>query len=303
MLYAAYGLTVRSEFPLPELKELPVGEDMRDAASTVDIVAGRVPAELAGATEVGAWIRVSGGDVLYLVTDIARILVQDGRRVVVEMEPGARESDMRTYLLGSGLGTILHQRGLVPLHVSAVLTPSGAIAFTGPPGAGKSTMAATLNAEFGWPLVCDDVAVLSQRDSAVLIESGTLRCRLWKDALDRLGVPVDGLEPDLHRMDKYGMVKPDLFVHGPQRLAALFELDPAEKVPLEVRDVSGRERLTMTMRAIYRPFLVRLLQDEARVLGLLSQACGHYRCAHVRGYRHEEARELLSRALPEIERV
>lgn len=297
MLYSAYGLTVRSDFRLPELMEIP--EDCADPgrSATIDIVAGCVPDDLPGATKVGPWIRVSGGDVLYIVTDIARILVKGGTRVVVDMEVGARESDMRTYLLGSGLGTILHQRGMIPLHISAVLSPDGAIAFTGPPGAGKSTMAANLNAALGWPLVCDDVAVMTQSNGEVMIESGMLRCRLWKDALDRLGVSVEGLEPDLYRTEKYALVKPDNFVMGPIKLAALFELNPQAEGPINVKIAGGRERLLMTMRAIYRPFLVRMLQDEAEVLRKISVACGHYRCAHLGGYKNKEVQSLIDFAL------
>lgn len=297
MIYSAYGLTVRSDFRLPELMEMPEGGADLDGNATVDIVAGCVPDNLPGALEVGPWIKVSGRDVLYLVTDIARILVQDGVRVVVEMEAGARESDMRTYLLGSGLGTILHQRGMIPLHISAVLSPDGAIAFTGPQGAGKSTMAANLNATLGWPLVCDDVAVMSHRNGDVMIESGMLRCRLWKDALDRLGIPVQGLERDLYRTDKYAVVKPDQFVTGPQKLSALFELNHRADGPFVVKNVGGRERLLMTMRSVYRPFLVRLLQDEELVLRRISEACSHYRCASVTGYRNTEARDEIQRAL------
>ena len=299
MLYSAYGLIVRSEFELPELAPISEGAGELDETLMIDVIAGNVPDALPGATSVGEWIQVRAGEALYLATDIARILVQGGTRVVVDMAEGARESDMRTYLLGSGLGTILHQRGLIPLHISAVLTPEGAIAFTGPPGAGKSTMAANLNAEFGWPLVCDDVAVMSLKDGAVMIESGTLRCRLWKDALDRLGVPVEGLEPDLYRTDKYGMVKPDLFVQGPQRLTALFELNPGADGAIEVREARGSEKLLITMRSVYRPFLVRLIQDESSVLGILSEACKTYRCAHVSGYKKAEVRELAARALDE----
>ncbi len=297
MLYSCYGLTIRSDYSLPELREMSLVDGHVDEQLAVDVVAGRVPNELSGATSYGPWVQVRNEQVLYIITGIARILVEGGTRVIIDMEDGSRESDMRTYLLGSGLGTILHQRGLIPLHISSVLSPEGAIAFTGPPGAGKSTLAASINAEFGWPLVCDDVAVMSQKDGDVFIESGTLRCRLWKDALDRLGVPVDGLEPDLHRIDKYAMVSPDLFVTGPQKLVAIFELDPAAAGPIEINDLSGRARLLMTMRAVYRPFFVRMLQDEARVLSKLTRACNQYRCATVSGHRKIEVRELVTRAL------
>src|SRR6056297_2843855 len=144
MFYSAYGLTVQSDFELPELRSI-----LSDGPADVDVISGEVPSKFPDARYLEPWISISGRDVLYVIPGVVRLLVQDGYRVVVDLEDGARESDMRTYLIGSGFGTILHQRALLPLHISAVLSPRGAIAFTGPPGVGKSTMAARINAEIG----------------------------------------------------------------------------------------------------------------------------------------------------------
>ena len=52
------------------------------------------------------------------------------------------ESDVRVFLLGSCIGALLHQRGILVLHAGAIHTDKGAVLFTGPWGIGKSTLLA-----------------------------------------------------------------------------------------------------------------------------------------------------------------
>lgn len=70
--------------------------------------------------------------------------------------------DTATYLLGPILGALMRIRGTVCLHASAVTWRGTAIAFVGPPGAGKSTTAAMLTKE-GCALLSDDVVALKQQ--------------------------------------------------------------------------------------------------------------------------------------------
>jgi len=69
--------------------------------------------------------------------------------------------DAATYLLGPVLGALLRIRGTACLHASAVAWQGRAIAFVGPPGAGKSTTAAMLTNE-GCALLSDDVLALKE---------------------------------------------------------------------------------------------------------------------------------------------
>ena len=69
---------------------------------------------------------------------------------------GSLGSDIRVFLLGSCLGALLHQRGVLALHASAIETDQGAVLFMGDSGMGKST---TLQAfiKRGYKMLADDI--------------------------------------------------------------------------------------------------------------------------------------------------
>lgn len=260
MYYWVHGFALKSDFELPELREITREEAEAGPLPMVEIVNGPVPEALPGETRLVHWLAHAEGRWLVTIPDVGRLLVEAGRRVVVQKMPDALESDLRTYLLGTGLGALAHQRGLVPLHVGALLSPAGAIAFTGPSGAGKSTAVATLSQELGWPVISDDVAVLSVEEGQVTLEGGVRRIRLWSDALDRLNMPKKGLVRDIHRHDKFLVHPQDLFVSGPHDLALLYEIVPRHSHNGPVA-VYGGERFVMLMNAIYRPMIAGVAHD------------------------------------------
>jgi hypothetical protein len=71
------------------------------------------------------------------------------------------------------------------LHASAVVSESGAVAFVGSAGRGKSTVAALL-AQSGWPVLADDCLVLERRGGALLAVPSYPGLRLWPDAAGAL---------------------------------------------------------------------------------------------------------------------
>ena len=83
--------------------------------------------------------------------------------IVAEPRQGVPDSNVRLFLLGSAMGALLHQRGLLPLHTNAVEVGGRAFAFMGKSGAGKSTLAAWFH-DRGFRIVADDVCVVGFDD-------------------------------------------------------------------------------------------------------------------------------------------
>lgn len=125
---------------------------------------------------------------------------RQGTQIWATWPASASIEDTATYLLGPVLGDVLRLRGRTLLHGSAIVFNDQAFALVGPPGAGKSTLAAAF-AKRGYPVLSEDVLPISKRDSAFVIDSGYPNICLWptavkylfgfSDALPRI-TPADG---------------------------------------------------------------------------------------------------------------
>jgi hypothetical protein len=163
--YRLFGLAIRSDLAIPELRDAATGSE-----PDVTIHLGAGP----------------GGPNI-VIDGVARYNVIGGRDIYVSPVPGVSPRNVRLYLLGSAMGLLLHQRGLLPLHANAIELDGRAIAFMGPSGSGKSTLAAWFH-DRGRVVVADDVCVVGfAQDNAAFVQPGLPRLRLWKEALEASG--------------------------------------------------------------------------------------------------------------------
>lgn len=194
LCYAVFGLTVRSQIRLDGL--VP-----GDSAQRPDVRIRQDRIEPGAAPLPGYNVLADG--TLLNIPEIGRYLIRDGTEIVVDAEPGASERNVRLYLLGSALGALLHQRGIVPLHANAIEIGGKAVAFSGHSGAGKSTIAAWFQ-DRGYRLLSDDVCALAfGEDERVLAYPGIPRVRLWRDALEAGGRQAERYDRSFDGADKY----------------------------------------------------------------------------------------------------
>jgi len=85
------------------------------------------------------------------------------------------------------MAILLHQRGLLVLHASAVSVNGKAVVFVGQRGAGKSTTAAAFEAR-GHPVLDDDVVGIRFDRETPTVVPGLSQLRLSPDAVDALDV-------------------------------------------------------------------------------------------------------------------
>jgi hypothetical protein len=129
---------------------------------------------------------VTDGETGLSMPGIGTFLVRDGREVLVDPDPDGNEALLQLALLGPVLAALLHQRGDLVLHASAVEIDGAAIGFLGGRGAGKSTMAAALLRR-GYPLLTDDILAVSLEDGSPRVLPGFPQLKLWPDAVVALG--------------------------------------------------------------------------------------------------------------------
>lgn len=178
-----------------------------------------------------------------------------GRGVTVERGASFDESEESLWLNGSVYAAIASLNGLLPVHASAVAHDGGVFAFTGPAGAGKSTLVAALGAQ-GLPMFCDDTLVLDLSDpDRIVCLPGHKRLKLRPDALDLTGATRE--EKVSSTVDKYyaSPAAGDVGVALPLARLVFLEEEPEPAI----FEISGGERLAR-------------LQDEHQTAHLFAAA-------------------------------
>lgn len=197
MLYRVHGLTIRSELPLPEL--VPVADGaLDDSAADAEVRLASLGGEVADLQARSASVGVTEREARFLWEDAGALVVRDGREILVEPLPGSDPTLVRLGVLGPGMAALLHQRGFLVLHASAVRMGGAIVAFLGMAGAGKSTLAAMLQRR-GLPVVADDMAAVRICDGVARVACGSPQLRLWPDSVRALGGDPGALprcEPD-----------------------------------------------------------------------------------------------------------
>ena len=248
--YYAFGLNIESEIECPLL----IAGD--GSAPDLAIRLGDVPHELSQAQERESIYQISTGRLLLKIDKVARYLVSDGREITVEPHSTAAEKDVRLFLLGSAMGALLHQRGVWPLHGSAVANRNGAVLFVGDSGSGKSTMAGAFH-QRGFQALSDDVCAITEGDNGTIqVWPAIPRIRLWTDSVLKLGGEPNQLTRTRDSLDKYELSLQQ-FGLGPvkvQVVYAMYTSDAQEAVRLIL--LKGFDKLQELTTNTYRlPFL------------------------------------------------
>jgi hypothetical protein len=243
--YTLFGLTIRSELELRGVAPARIGGE-----PDVSVTIGQVAAE-----GDAPGYRLHDADALLTVPDVARFRIRDGKEIVVSPLPGASDRNLLLFLLGSGFGALLHQRGMMPLHANAIDLGGRAVAFCGPSGAGKSTLAAWFS-DRGYRLLSDDVCVIGFDPAGrAIAKPGLERLRLWRDALDASGRDSGDYERSIDGRDKYDVpVLREEPATIPVRLAAVYQLDRASEQDQQGRiaRLRGAEAVEMLVANTYR---------------------------------------------------
>lgn len=254
---SCYGLVLDSELPLPELGPAPA------AAADVTIRVGPVatPGPAAVRLPLGMWVdgEATGVD----VPEVGRFLAVRGSSIAVQPYAGADPAAVRLFLLGTALGALLVQRGLLVLHGNAFRVGTACAVVLGHSGAGKSTLAAEMHRR-GLDVLSDDVVPVDASGHAL---PGFPRIKLWQDALDRLGVGSTGLSRVREGHAKFH-VPIERATLAPLPVRWLYVLDRHDG-PLRLVPLSGTDVFDALHEHAYRN---QLLVGPARRTHLLRSA-------------------------------
>jgi hypothetical protein len=228
LYYSIFGLTLASDLELPELRPIPAPADSPDIVISLG--------EIADTKRAPGLYKTSHGALL-VIDEVARYAVRDGTHIVIEPRPGTPLANVRLFLLGSAMGMLIHQRGLLPLHGNAIEIEGRAFAFVGHSGAGKSTLAAWFH-DHGYPILSDDVCVVRFDGAGMpMLSAGIPRLRLWREAIEasgRVTDPYDRSYAGDEDYDKYDIpVDATATPTCPLPLAAVYSLRRGDEPGIE----------------------------------------------------------------------
>lgn len=199
---------------------------------------------------------------------------------MIEPFEGASSASIALFLLGTAFGALLLQRGVLPIHGSAILIDGECVIFTGESGAGKSTLSLALR-EKGYPLLTDDVAALSiHEDGTIWVQPGYPQQKVWKDSADKMGVDVSGLSRIQLLREKYYLPIERGFHDTPSRLKAVCEIKPDDCSDVSISEFNGINRLLILMNNTYRVEYMHyfdLKQDHFKNCTLVAKKVPIYR--------------------------
>ncbi len=290
-VYLLGEITLFSEIVLPEL---PLIQRERATPHPVTIRLGNVSPHLPGAVEVDPDCFATPSQYLLRIQGTASYLVTNGREVVVSPEGNANPLDVRAWLLGNIFVTLCQQRGLLPLHGSAVSTEplngrQGVAAFLARSEQGKSSLAAHL-AQRGLRVVADDICLIDPAPAdEVLVIPSTPWLKLWRNSLQNLGRPVEGLERVLSEHDKYRLPLEAASKREPIRKLVFLERNEDASSPIRLEEVPRVKAVPMLMNLAHHAYVLeatgQMQETFLRCGRVLSQARA-YRLIRPWGLEH-----------------
>lgn len=258
-LGSVYGLIVSSETRFRDFAPAPSTSrpDIEIYRDTLDWDDPRNP------PKIDDYLRGQPDDIWMNIPGKLTMRIQAGKTIAYQPDPAATTSEIQAFLLGSGLGALLVQRGGLLLHANAIATPSGrAIVSLGPSGAGKSTLAAAMM-QRGFSPLCDDVCAIGRGN---LIQPGLARMKLEETALRQLGIRNDGFERIAASPAKFSVPLPNSPLRGPQAPGLIILLEPAQCSEITTTPLTGIAKFTAIRNNIYRPIFNRALDNEPECL-------------------------------------
>ncbi len=228
--YQAFGLTIRSAIAFPEL--LPHPEIPKTDLVIVDET---FPAE--APTNLFPSYRFD-------VPSIGCFRIARGNRVSFTVGKNTEAELLRLFLLGSSLGCVLQQRGLIVLHGNAIsLDGETCQIFVGHQGAGKSTLAAW-HFLHGAKILADDVCAITFDDAgrAVVLPSFP-QIKLWQISADLLGISTKGLRRIRPNSDKFALPIGKQFCRSSLPITEVVEISPKANSVMLLKGASKIERL------------------------------------------------------------
>lgn len=258
--YHAYGLKIRSDLPLPVLRNDGCGvEAACPLSGDVFIHLQRnPPGHRDPRDNQDSYWEISRENAVLIIKDLGTFHVRRGRDITICPADHFDEKMIQLIIINSLMAIVLFQRNIPVLHASSVRINGSAVAFLGTSGAGKSLIAGALCAR-GYSLVTDDVARVQLFSGVPHVYPGYPTIKMKPHESSMLGFSVH-CNTSLHEKDpKYACSVHDGFTTLPCPLSHIFVL--AVNPELKIQRLSKKESF-MELVKNSAPAIWGVLPDE-----------------------------------------
>jgi hypothetical protein len=241
------GWYTRCDLPLRGFKK--IAANSADVDVLIEIARGLSPiARDAGPVVVQHSLERS----LIRILNAADFEITMGRQIRIWPAIGSTQKDIEIYLFGPVWASLCHQRRILPLHASAILSGSGIAAFVGHSGSGKSSLAASMST-LNYKLTADDILPISfNRDEVPGAWPYLRRLKLKSNSISELSLKA--IEPVSERLDKtkYFVLPKYSAEDAWNRLHRLYllEIDPTE-TGVKIDQLNGADAVRVLIDQTY----------------------------------------------------
>lgn len=243
--YKAFGFIFESDFEIPEFT--PTQETRPD----IRISVGPAPDGIPSPSSQGVLFQGSSSEFLLKVPNAGKIFVANGDTICVDKNSGAPWDDIRVFMLSSGMGALLHQRELLPMHASAIDLNGRVAMFMGNSGVGKSTLAAAFSKR-GAHILADDISLIRHTEENSLLVPAFPQVKLWEDSLKKLEDNPQDLKKVRAELGKYWKTITERFQDQPKPVTMAFLLSPVNTNEFSINRLKGIEKFNVLKNNTYK---------------------------------------------------
>ena len=245
--YRAFGLDIESDYYIPQVSVIE-----ETAAPDLRIIRR----DMGGLSNNLNHFEKAKNEMELHIQDVGVFCMVNGNLIEAEQFPQCTDNYFAVFLMGSAMGAILHERGILPIHGSCVTNGKQSIIITGDSGAGKSTTAVQF-IKHGWRILTDDVSAIVSTRPVPIVQSSYPSQKLWQDSLCK----YDGENIGVHSLyahgdrEKYGVDIKDRFYEGTAPLSMIVRLIPWD-APCQIAPVDAMAKVEQIRRNTYRAYMI-----------------------------------------------
>ena len=243
--YFAFGLKIRSTLEFPEL----VRHEFEESDVTIETRSLALEPEITLRYEMSLeryWLNMP---------NLGEMVVEEGRRIIIQQcyeKDESLDHYLRLFILGSGFGNLLFQRGIIPMHGSVVVKAEKAYLFLGDSGNGKSTLAMYLTKYKGCQIICDDIAAIDfDAEGHPVVWAAYPQTKLNPDSLEELAMAYEQLPRVIQDQAKRKTPLPHHKYLQPFRLKKTLLLSGDQNSSI-VEPITGVEKFDQLRRYLFR---------------------------------------------------